>query len=58
MQNSKNVGKQGRDDSIKQFSIQPPNIQLYVYYVKRYRGGGSSMRLGGLKDLYTAEGST
>jgi len=22
------------------------------------RGGGSSMRLGGLKDLYTAEGST
>ena len=31
MQNSKNVGKQGRDNSIKQFSIQSPYIRLYEY---------------------------
>ena len=30
------VGKQGRDNSIKKFGIQPPNIfSLYVYYGKR-----------------------
>ena len=37
------VGEQGRDDNIKQFSVQPPTylklFSLHMYYVKRYVGG-------------------
>jgi len=35
------IGKQGRDDSIKQFSIQPPYTDLfplYLYTEERYEG--------------------
>ena len=36
------VGEQGREHNLRQFSVQPPTylFSLYMYYGKRYVGGG------------------